>query len=49
MYKVRTKILKKQIDMHLTEKNGAPWSETLHRIGLLLILIVTFDGIAIAE
>lgn len=49
MYKVRTKILKKQIDMHLTEKNGAPWSETLHRIGLLLILIVTFYGIAIAE
>ena len=35
--------------MHLTEKNGAPWSETLHLVGLLLVLIVTFYGIAIAE
>ena len=49
MYRVKTKVFKKQVEMHLTEKNGAPWSETLHRVGLLLILIVTFYGIAISE
>ena len=49
MYRVKTKVFKKQVEMHLTEKNGAPWSETLHRVGLLLVLIVTFYGIAIAE
>lgn len=35
--------------MHLVEKNGAPWSEKLHRIGLILILIGVFYGIAVAE
>ena len=35
--------------MHLIEKNGAPWSEKLHRIGLLLILIGVFYGISVAE
>jgi hypothetical protein len=49
MYRVKTKILKKQIEMHLIEKNGAPWSEKLHRIGLLLILIVVSYGISVAE
>lgn len=49
MYRVKTKILKKQIEMHLVEKNGAPWSKKLHRIGLLLILIGVFYGISIAE
>jgi len=49
MYRVKTKVFKKQVEMHLTEKNGAPWSETLHLVGLLLVLIVTFYGIAIAE
>lgn len=49
MYRVKTKVFKKQVEMHLTEKNGAPWSKTLHRVGLLLVLIVTFYGIAIAE
>lgn len=49
MYRVKTKILKKQIEMHLVEKNGAPWSKKLHRIGLLLILIGVFYGISVAE
>lgn len=49
MYRVKTKILKKQIEMHLTENNGAPWSERLHRVGLLLILIAVFYGISVAE
>ena len=49
MYRVKTKILKKQIEMHLIEKNGAPWSEKLHRVGLLLILIAVFYGISVAE
>ena len=49
MYNVKIKIFKKQVEMHLTEKNGAPWSETLHRVGLLLVLIVTFYGISVAE
>ena len=49
MYRVKTKIFKKQIEMHLIEKNGAPWSEKLHRIGLLLILIGVFYGISVAE
>ncbi len=35
--------------MHLTENNGAPWSERLHRVGLLLILIAVFYGISVAE
>ena len=35
--------------MHLIEKNGAPWSEKLHRVGLLLILIAVFYGISVAE
>lgn len=35
--------------MHLTENNGAPWSEKLHRIGLLIILIGVFYGISVAE
>lgn len=49
MYRVKTKIIKKQIEMHLTENNGAPWSERLHRVGLLLILIAVFYGISVAE
>jgi hypothetical protein len=49
MYNVKIKILKKQIEMHLIEKNGAPWSEKLHRVGLLLILIGVFYGISVAE
>lgn len=49
MYRVKTKILKKQIEMHLIEKNGAPWSKKLHRAGLLLILIGVFYGISVAE
>ena len=49
MYRVKTKILKKQIEMHLVEKNGAPWSERVHRVGLLLILIAVFYGISVAE
>lgn len=49
MYNVKVKIFKKQVEMHLTEKNGAPWSETLHRVGLLLVLIVTFYGISVSE
>lgn len=36
---VKTKIIKKQIEMHLVEKNGAPWSEAVHRVGLLIMVI----------
>lgn len=35
--------------MHLFEKNGAPWSETVHKIGLLLFVIMISYGVAIAE
>ena len=35
--------------MHLFEKNGAPWSEKIHKIGLLLFVIMISYGVAIAE
>lgn len=33
--------------MHLIEKNGAPWSETVHRIGLLLMVIAIGWGFSL--
>lgn len=45
---VKTKIIKKQIEMHLVEKNGAPWSGTVHKVLALVVLIITGYGVAIA-